>query len=146
MYSLGQQIQELAVSIGLGMLVTFMLQVYQLALFRLKVARWYAWSWDLLFWLIAVGVVFASLLVVNGGEVRAHILLSLLAGAVLYRIYLYRRLQKIAVWLSAPLAMLLGGLYWLLTWPQRLGQRLRHRDDSSPDEDSAENESDDEEK
>jgi len=125
MYSLGQQINELVVSMGLGMLVALMLQVYQLALFRLKVARWFAWSWDLLFWLLAVGLVFTSLLVVNGGEVRAHILLSLLLGAVLYRIYFYRRLQGLARSLAAPLAITLGGIYFVLTWPQYLKAKIR---------------------
>lgn len=110
---------------GLGMLVALMLQIYQLALFRLKVARWFAWTWDLLFWLLAVGVVFTSLLAVNGGEVRAHILLSLLLGAVLYRIYFYRRLQGMARVAAVPLAITLGGIYSLLTWPQQLAARIR---------------------
>lgn len=146
MYSLGQQIQELMVSIGLGMLVAFMLQIYQLALLRLKVARWYAWTWDLIFWLFAVVVVFASLLAVNGGEVRAHILLSLLVGAILYRIYLYRRWQRLTGWLSAPLAVFLNGIYHLLTGPKRLWQRIRMKPVTLEDDELTEDELEDDEK
>lgn len=134
MYSLGQQIAELVASLGLGMLVAFMLQTYQLALFRLQVARWFAWSCDFLFWLLAVGLVFGSLLGVNGGEVRVHILLSLLLGAIIYRFYFYRRAQGLARVLSVPLVVILGGVYLALTWPQRLRQRLGSANDESDDD------------
>lgn len=120
MNSLAQQIAELIVSLGLGILVAFLLQVYQLAFFRLRVARWYAWSWDLIFWLAAVGLVFAALLTINGGEVRAHILLSLFLGGLWFRISFYRRTQKIAQFMARPLAALVGSIYWLIIWPVHL--------------------------
>ncbi|MGE5381624.1 MAG: spore cortex biosynthesis protein YabQ [Methylocystaceae bacterium] len=135
MYSLGQQISELTVSLGLGMLVALMLQVYQLALFRLKAARWFAWGCDLLFWLLAVALVFVALLLVNGGEVRAHILLALALGAVLFRIYFYRRLQKVAKWLSVPLVITLGGIYSALTWPHNLWIKRREPPDTDENDD-----------
>lgn len=133
MYSLGQQIRELVASLGLGMLVALMLQVYQAALLRLKIPRWYAWTWDLLFWLIAVSVVFSTLLGVNGGEVRAHILLSLLLGAVLYRVYFYRRFTGAIGRLAIPVSLILRVIYLFLTWPGRWHQRLNTAKDDEED-------------
>lgn len=133
MYSLGQQISELVVSLGLGMLVALLLQVYQAALLRIKVARWYAWSWDLIFWLIAVSIVFTTLLGINGGEVRAHILLSLLMGAVIYRVYFYRRLAKATGKVSTPLALTLRSIYQLLTWPGRWRQHGKPDSEANAD-------------
>ncbi|SHG43679.1 spore cortex biosynthesis protein YabQ [Thermosyntropha lipolytica DSM 11003] len=94
MSSLVFQIECFAATLALGILAGFFFHFYQGIITRAKVGNILLYVLDFFLWIIMIGLVFFLLLFINGGEIRAYILLALLAGMVIYLSYFSHRLKK----------------------------------------------------
>lgn len=78
------QIKAFAATLLLGISAGFLFHFYQALITRAKVGRVLLYVLDFFLWIIMIGMVFYLMLFINGGEMRAYILLALLMGIVLY--------------------------------------------------------------
>ncbi|ADI00915.1 MAG TPA: hypothetical protein GXX39_07740 [Syntrophothermus lipocalidus] len=134
------QITEFALTAGLGLLVGMFFHAYHVIIKKAGLSRFFLYFFDLLIWLLMVIPVFLALLLINHGEMRGHVLAALLLGALAYRLYLWKRTQRI---MSAMAEGLVNGCSWLFrtvcypwTWTRRrMGSwytaifRRKHDDD-----------------
>jgi len=74
----------MAAMIGCGAALGFLFDGYRVAWAELKLPRRLHPPFDLLYWLLAAPVVFRTLYLVNGGELRFYVFLSLLLGVSAY--------------------------------------------------------------
>jgi len=82
--SLGFQFQAFCITIAAGVAVGILFDVYRVLRGLTGPGRFFTCLGDLLFWALAVSVVFAFLIYGNWGEVRLYVFLGLISGAGLY--------------------------------------------------------------
>lgn len=95
MSSLVFQIKSFAATLVLGVLSGFLFHFYQGIIARAKVGKFLLYVLDFFLWIIMIGLVFYLLLFINGGEIRAYILLALLIGIIIYLHYLFHPLKGV---------------------------------------------------
>lgn len=100
MSSLVFQIKSFAATLVLGLLAGFFFHFYQGIIARAKVGRLLLYVLDFFLWIIMIGLVFYLLLFINGGEIRAYILLALLIGIILYLSYFFQRFKGIVDYIA----------------------------------------------
>ena len=93
---ISKQFLQIAITMGVGLLMGLFYDIYRLMRLRVAYRRFWAAFSDLLWWLFALVFVFGSLMWLTWGEVRFYLLLGLLAGFVLYRYYLHPFFERLA--------------------------------------------------
>jgi spore cortex biosynthesis protein YabQ len=84
------QLATFIIMVVTGMVLGGMFDFYRIVRGVVRLRRIWASLADLLYWLLAAGVVFGALLLGNWGELRLYVFLGLLAGLIFY----YRLLSK----------------------------------------------------
>lgn len=84
MASIIQQIEAFLYTIVLGVLAGAMLHSYQLFVKRIAIRQYALYFVDIIFWLVMIVLIFASMLYINQGEMRSYVLIALIVGALIY--------------------------------------------------------------
>ncbi|MDA8353116.1 MAG: spore cortex biosynthesis protein YabQ [Firmicutes bacterium] len=74
----------MALMLGSGCLMGMMLDLYRILTRRFRLGGWAVSLIDLLYWVVAAGLVFSLLMWSNWGEFRFYILVAILAGWITY--------------------------------------------------------------
>lgn len=128
---IGTQLAVFALTVGIGLLLGLLFDCYRVARGRLRPGALATLLGDLLFWLVALIVTFALLVVGNWGELRLYVWVGFLLGAFGYRLLLSRRVVRlllgVAVVCERVIGGLLGQIWRLLRLPGELKRRFFRR-------------------
>lgn len=105
------QAREFLSTTLLGLLVGVVFHAYQLLIKKAGVGRFLVYLADFLFWLVLIVPVFLALLIINHGEMRIYVLISLGLGGLVYRFWVARVLDRP---LSYGAGLVVNGCHWLL--------------------------------
>jgi len=135
------QATEFALTAGLGLLMGMFFHAYHVIMKRTGLTRFLLYFFDLLIWLLMIIPVFLALLLINHGEMRSHVLVALVLGALVYRVYLWKRTQKLMSAVADGLARACSRAFrtvfspwvracrWARSWPQAVFRRNKGPDD-----------------
>lgn len=101
------QIQAFVLTLLLGIIAGLFFHFYQLTIKNTRIGKYTLYICDFVMWIIMLGVVFISMLVINQGEMRVYVLIALVAGAFIYYHILSDRF-------SSPLSRLVKAIRWLI--------------------------------
>jgi spore cortex biosynthesis protein YabQ len=101
------QIQAFVLTLLLGVIAGLVFHFYQITIKSTRIDKYALYICDFLMWLIMFGVVFASMLLINQGEMRVYVLIALFIGAFIY-------FRMLASRLSTPLSRMAKVTLWLI--------------------------------
>lgn len=78
-----------------GIAAGFIFHYYQLTIKKARIGRYFLYIMDLIWWIFILLMVFAAMLLINQGEIRFYIILTLLAGVIVYFHYFSSRLARL---------------------------------------------------
>lgn len=126
--NLGVQVVEFVLTALLGMLSTAVLHFHQQILKYSRLQGVLLWVWDLVVWIFLIILVFASLLLINQGNMRFYILLALFTGGIVYLVFLKPYLTRSINRLARVVVMLVTRAITVIMYPfLRLAFLLRRR-------------------
>ncbi|MGI6550927.1 MAG: spore cortex biosynthesis protein YabQ [Syntrophomonadales bacterium] len=88
------QAWEFLLTVGIGLALAGIFHFHQNITKQFPLRGVWMWLFDLGVWLVVIPLVFASLLIINQGEVRFYVFLALITGGGLYIVYLKSRLNR----------------------------------------------------
>ena len=124
MTTLYQQVQAFGLTVALGILMGFLFDCYRVLVRFIRPAKWLTQVADLLFWMVLAAVVFSILLLGNWGEVRAYVILGLIAGLGVHLRWFsqmtLRCLQRLFRFLINAYNFLVNLFIWPVRWFTRI--------------------------
>lgn len=117
MTALNQQLVEFGFTIALGLLIGVLFDFYRVFNRLIHPSRLVTRIGDLLFWLLLTGVVFFLLLLGNQGEVRAYVILGLVAGIWIHLHWFSRTLIRVLSRVFGFFGRGFRRLVLILGWP-----------------------------
>ena len=78
-----------------GIAAGFIFHYYQLTIRKARIGKYFLYIMDLIWWVFILLIIFAAMLLINQGEIRFYIILTLLAGVIVYFHFFSARLAKI---------------------------------------------------
>lgn len=81
------QLKSFGLTLILGVLAGGIFHYYQLTIRKARVGRYFLYVIDLILWIFMLLLVFASMLLINHGEMRLYVLIALLGGILIYYHY-----------------------------------------------------------
>lgn len=88
------QAWEFLLTVGIGLALAGIFHFHQNVTRQFPIRGVWMWLFDLGVWLVVIPLVFASLLIINQGEVRFYVFLALITGGGLYIVYLRSRFNR----------------------------------------------------
>ncbi len=108
------QLKSFGLTLILGVLAGGIFHYYQLTIRKARIGRYFLYVIDLILWIFMLLLVFASMLLINHGEMRLYVLIALLGGILIYYHYFsslfYEAQSRIAEFTVNLLRILLGHL------------------------------------
>ncbi|MDD3023136.1 MAG: spore cortex biosynthesis protein YabQ [Syntrophomonadaceae bacterium] len=102
------QFKSFGLTLVLGVLAGGIFHYYQLTIRKARVSRYFLYVIDLILWIFMLLLVFASMLLINQGEMRLYVLIALLGGILIYYHYFsssfYRTQSRMADFTVSRLA------------------------------------------
>lgn len=89
------QLQTFILTGLLGIIAGFIFHYYQLTIRKARIGKYFLYVLDFILWIFMLTLVFAAMLLINQGEIRLYILLTLLAGVIVYFRCFSARLAKL---------------------------------------------------
>ncbi len=111
------QTTEFTLTVALGLLLGMFFHAYHVIMKRIGLGRFALYFFDLLFWLLMVVPVFLALLLINHGEMRSHVLVALILGALIYRMYLWKKTDKLMSAAAEGLTRVCSQVFRSLSYP-----------------------------
>lgn len=84
MNSLLNQLQTFILTGLTGVAAGFIFHYYQLTVRKARIGKYFLYILDFIWWIFILLLVFAAMLLINQGEIRLYIILTLFAGVILY--------------------------------------------------------------
>lgn len=84
MSELWSQVQAFMLTLLLGVAAGLVFHFYQLTIKNIRMGKYLLYLFDLLIWMMMIGIVFLSMLLINQGEMRIYVLIALIIGALIY--------------------------------------------------------------
>jgi spore cortex biosynthesis protein YabQ len=84
--------------VGSGWLMGVILDTYRVLKSRFRLRGWVVSLVDLLYWLVATGLVFGLLMWSNWGELRFYIFVAIVIGFALYQVWFSRWVTRVVQW------------------------------------------------
>lgn len=78
-----------------GIAAGFIFHYYQLTVRKARIGKYFLYIMDFIWWIFVLLIIFAAMLLINQGEIRFYIILTLLAGVILYYYGFSARLSRI---------------------------------------------------
>lgn len=124
MNSLLFQLQTFILTGLTGVAAGFIFHYYQLTVRKAGIGKYFLYILDFIWWIFILLMVFAAMLLINQGEIRFYIILTLFAGVSLYFYFLSARLTRIVdqgakgtVFIVASFSRLAGIIPgWMKKW------------------------------
>ena len=124
MNSLLNQLQTFILTGLTGVAAGFIFHYYQLTVRKARIGKYFLYILDFIWWIFILLLVFAAMLLINQGEIRLYIILTLFAGVILYFYFFSARLIRIVdqwakgtVFIIASFSRLAGIIPgWLKIW------------------------------
>ncbi len=117
MVGLLAQIEAFFLTALLGILAGLIFHFYQLLIRCLKLKKYSLYVMDFFLWVAMIGIISVGILLINHGEIRIYVFISLVLGIIIYfkkfSKYTSLVLQKFAV----AVITAFRGLAGLLLWP-----------------------------
>lgn len=80
-----------------GMSIGMLFDIFRILRKSFKTADWITYLQDVIFWILAGGIMLFSIFVFNNGEIRSYIFIGLILGVILYMLAISRFFVKISV-------------------------------------------------
>lgn len=100
MSTLLMQIQAFCGTLLLGIGAGLIFQYYQTVIRLARLRKYALYIVDLTLWIVMIGIIFAAMFFINGGEMRIYVLLALLIGIIVYHYKLSRKMQSIVGYMA----------------------------------------------
>lgn len=88
------QLQTFILTGLLGIIAGFIFHYYQLTVKKARLSKYFLYILDVILWIFMLTLVFAAMLLINQSEIRLYIVLTLLAGVIVYFRCFSARLSK----------------------------------------------------
>ncbi|MFZ3172531.1 MAG: spore cortex biosynthesis protein YabQ [Carboxydocellales bacterium] len=124
MVSLSEQFNYFLLTVGTGLLIGLVFDIYWLARHLLNLRKMGTGLGDLIFWSVTTVLAFFLLLAGNWGEVRFYVFMGILLGIGGYIRWLSPITRKVLVNLVRLLAKLLRFTMLIILWPFQLINKL----------------------
>jgi len=124
MIPLTSQVYAFLITIGIGVFMGVIFDLYRLVLNHFRWRRWGRDIGDFIFWLIVTGMVFLLLLHGNMGEVRLYVLLGLVIGLSLYFRLLTGRVRAVIKSFVTLITRIVLFLFMVICFPFRLIKKM----------------------
>jgi spore cortex biosynthesis protein YabQ len=124
MVSLSEQFNYFLLTVGTGLLIGLVFDIYRLVRHLLNLRKMGTGLGDLIFWSVTTVLAFFMLLVGNWGEVRFYVFMGILLGIGGYLRWLSPFTRKLLVNLVRLLSKLLRYTVFIILWPFQLITKL----------------------
>ena len=94
------QIQAFCGTLLLGIGAGLIFQYYQTAIRLARLRKYALYVVDLALWIVMIGIIFAAMFFINGGEMRIYVLLALLIGILIYYYKFSRKMQVLVGYMA----------------------------------------------
>ena len=124
MVSLYEQLNSFLVTVGTGLIMGLVYDVYWLVRYYLHFRKIGTGLGDLIFWSITTALAFFLLLVGNWGEVRLYVFIGMLVGLGLYLHWFSPAARRVLVGMVRVMIKLVTVTVAMILWPLRFIRKL----------------------
>lgn len=114
---ISDQVRSLAVTVILGLVAGIFYDIFRVMRKMLRPPRWLLFFFDLAFWFLLTALAFVALLATSSGDVRAHVLVGIGLGGLLYALLFSRAVFRLMDFLGqkvlAIINLVLAPPLWL---------------------------------
>ncbi|MGI5881282.1 MAG: spore cortex biosynthesis protein YabQ [Syntrophomonadaceae bacterium] len=111
------QIQAFCGTLLLGIGAGLIFQYYQTAIRLAGLSKFALYVVDLTLWIVMIGLIFAAMFFINGGEMRVYVLLALLIGILIYYYKFSRKMQALVGYMAEATVAILMRLARIIRQP-----------------------------
>lgn len=80
-----------------GIVIGFLFDIFRVLRKSFKTADWITYIQDILFWLLAGGIILFSIFTFNNGEIRSYVFIGIMLGIIIYILLISRFFVKTSV-------------------------------------------------
>lgn len=138
MNGLFSQLQTFILTGLLGIIAGLIFHYYQLTVRKARLSRYFLYILDIILWIFMLTLVFSVMLLINQGEIRFFILLTLLAGIIVYFRFFSSRFANLVSKGASGTVLIVASFSRLLSpplvWLKKLLKKIKKNPPPPPEE------------